>query len=447
MSAIARYFLSRGAAVSGYDRTATALTQALEAEGAAICFTDDLEYLDKAADLVVYTPAIPATHKQLSWYRQQGYTVVKRSDVLGIITRGAFNICIAGTHGKTSISTMIAHLLRHTGLGCNAFLGGVSVNYNTNFWSSTSATCVVEADEYDRSFLKLWPNVAIITSMDADHLDIYGTHEAMQEAYVLFAKQLKPNGLLVRKAGLTPLDSLSATRQWHYELHPQTNAHIYAHNIRIAQGGYLFDAVINDVELPNIKLNVGGLHNIENMLAAMAVLVYMNAGAEAITEAVATYRGVKRRFEYILKPDTMDKHALVVIDDYAHHPDELDALLKSVRHLYPNEQITIVFQPHLYSRTQHHAAAFAQVLSQADHVILLPIYAAREAPVPGVSSQMIADEIEPGKVQVLDKEACVAYLNTIESGVLITAGAGDIDSLLPAITTNYQQKLHKQGLN
>ena len=383
MSALARYFHARGVEVSGYDKTPTPLTRLLEETGIVIEYKESLDTIPKNVQLVVYTPAIPKQHIALQYYQQNGYTVLKRSEVLEIISKGSFNICIAGTHGKTTITTMVAHLLRHSGYGCNAFLGGISVNYGTNFWSSEKNVCVIEADEYDRSFLRLSPDVAIISSMDADHLDIYGTEANLQDAFVAFSGKIKTGGLLVNKLGLVRAADFIADKQWTYSLN-NVAADSYASNIRIDNGSYQFDVVIHGVKINELVLHMGGLHNIENAVAAIAVAHSLGIAPNAIKEAVAAFKGVKRRFEYTLK-----KNNLVIIDDYAHHPAELTALLKSARNLFGEKKITIIFQPHLYSRTNDFSDAFAKSLDLADEVVLLPIYPARELPIPGVASEML----------------------------------------------------------
>lgn len=452
MSAIARYFISRGVVVSGYDRTQTPLTKSLEAEGMLIHYTDDIALLDRAVNLVVYTPAVPKDHRELNWYRDNGYAVVKRSDVLQIITKDSFNICIAGTHGKTSISTMTGHILRETGYGCNAFLGGISVNYETNFWSSGNNVCVVEADEYDRSFLKLDPDIAVVTAMDADHLDIYGTVEAMQDAFVQFAGKIKSNGLLIRKHELDKLNEAGARKQLTYRLkevaeddvgevhahnhdhdhdHEVDNPDVYAANIVTKDGGYLFDANISNAVLQDVHLNIGGMHNIENALAAITIARALNIDSDKIRSAVASYRGVKRRFEYVIKNIGSDKRKKVVfIDDYAHHPEELKALIGSALQLFPGMKCTVIFQPHLFTRTRDLAEGFASALDMADEVVLLPIYPARELPIAGVTSQMVADGMKQASVQIMSKEAYVEQFDAGKIELLITAGAGDIDTMV-----------------
>jgi len=435
MSALARYFNHRGVFVSGYDRTRTPLTIALESEGISIHYDDDIALADSSAQLVVYTPAIPVGHTELQWFRDKGYPVVKRSDVLGIITEGSFNICVAGTHGKTSISTMVAHLLRHTGYGCNAFLGGVSANYGTNFWASERNLCVIEADEYDRSFLKLSPDISVVTSMDPDHLDIYLTAGAMEQAFIDFASKTKSSGVLIRKQALKRLNEAMVRRQLTYQLSlTDTAGHdhedspdVYTENIVVRDNGYRFDAIVSGDRMDGIELNVGGLHNIENMMVAITIGRLLNIEKTAIADAVKAYKGVKRRFEYILK----EEGGPVLIDDYAHHPGELEALLHSVRGLFPGRRITVLFQPHLFSRTRDFAEGFASSLSLADEALLLPIYPARELPIPGVTSSIIADKMD--RVMQLEKDEVAEWISINHTDVFVTAGAGDIDAMVPLI--------------
>lgn len=435
MSAIARYFQSKRVQVSGYDRASTPLTKEMEASGIAIHYEDDLNLVPKDVDIVIYTPAIPANHAELNFYKNNNYTLLKRSEVLEIISKDTFNICIAGTHGKTTISTMIAHILRHTGYGCNAFLGGISVNYNTNFWSSERNTCVIEADEYDRSFLKLNPNLAVISAVDPDHLDIYGTEEALRQAFVDFSHRVKPGGLLLKKFGLKNGAQIKAENNFTYSLQNES-ADVYATNIKIEQGGYRFDVIMKGASIHNIELNMGGMHNIENAVAAIAICYDLAIEADKIRAAVADFKGIKRRFEYIVKNDR-----LVFIDDYAHHPEELSALIKGAKTLFKGKKCTVIFQPHLFSRTRDLADAFAKSLDLADAVILLPIYPARELPIEGVSSQVILNKMEREDKRLLTKEELLNYmektfapqLNTEFGEVLITAGAGDIDTLVQPI--------------
>jgi len=447
MSAIARYFISRGIQVSGYDRTRTALTQELEGEGIAVHYHEDVNAIPKDVDLVVYTPAIPKEHAELVYYQTNGYKVVKRSDVLQAISADSFNICVAGTHGKTTISTMIAHILRHTGYGCNAFLGGISSNYGTNFWSSENEACVIEADEYDRSFLKLSPDIAVITAMDADHLDIYGDELSMHDAFVAFGSKVKEDGLLLHKFGLPRMREVKAGKRLSYSLGNDA-ADAFASDIKIEQGGYRFNANLNGKVLSNVELKVGGMHNVENMVAAIAVAHQLEIDDASIKAAVAEYKGVKRRFEYAIPPAKQAEGGYVqpvLIDDYAHHPEELRPLLKSVRSLFPQRVVTVVFQPHLFSRTRDFVDGFAEVLSIADNIILLPIYPARELPIEGVTSKIILDKVERESKQLLSKEEMLEWMQKHEINkefgeVIVMAGAGDIDALVKPVKEIIENK-------
>ena len=443
MSALARFFHSKGVKVSGYDKTPTTLTKELEASGIAIHYEEDIEKILKEAQLVVYTPAVPKDHKELVFYQQQGSKVVKRSDVLQMISESSFNICIAGTHGKTTITTMVAHLLRDTGFGCNAFLGGISVNYGTNFWSDPRNVCVIEADEYDRSFLKLSPDIAIISAMDADHLDIYGTAESVEQAFIDFSKRVKPGGLLIRQFGLKRGKELGGDRQLTYSLQNET-ADVYATNIRMINGSYEFDVIMKDNRLDNVVLNMGGMHNVENVIAAIAVASSLGIENEKIKAAVASFRGVKRRFEYIIKTNE-----LVYVDDYAHHPEELRALINGAKTLFKGKKCTIIFQPHLYTRTRDFADGFAEVLGMADEVILLPIYPARELPIEGVTSELLLGKMKGTNKSVKTKEETINWIENDFTkrgdkefdNLLITAGAGDIDTLVEKIRESLNRDL------
>ena len=430
MSALARYFQAKGARVSGYDKTPSSLTKELEQAGIDIHYEENVDLIPKDTELVVYTPAIPREHKELVYYQQNGYKVVKRSDVLQIVTEGSFNICIAGTHGKTTITTMVAHLLRHTGYGCNAFLGGISVNYGTNFWGSERKVSVVEADEYDRSFLKLSPDVAIITAMDPDHLDIYGTAEEMEKAFIDFSGKIKSGGLLISKYGLKRTNDLKGARHLTYSVQNK-NADGHAENIKMMNGSYEFDLVIKEKKIEKVRLNIGGMHNVENAIAAIMVASSLNIDTEKIKTAVTDFQGVKRRFEYVIKTDN-----LVFIDDYAHHPEELRALINGAKSLFSDKKCTVIFQPHLYTRTRDLADGFAAVLDMADEVILLPVYPARELPITGVNSEMILDKMKSKDKMVLTKEELNDWIEKKfkkQGKVLVTAGAGDIDLLVEPI--------------
>lgn len=441
MSALARFFRSKGVKVSGYDKTETPLTRQLVSEGMEVNYKDAEQLAPANVSIVVYTPAVPRNHPQLLFYRKEGYPVLKRSDVLQMISESSFNICIGGTHGKTTITSMVAHLLRHSGYGCNAFLGGISTNYQTNFWSSDNNVAVIEADEYDRSFLKLSPDVAVITSMDADHLDIYGDEKTMQDAFVEFGNKVKEGGLLLHKFGLSRLKDVKAER-WQYSLQNDA-ADVHASNITIQNGGYRFDAVVAGTLISGFELKIGGMHNVENAVAAIAIAARLEIEEQKIKEALSAFEGVKRRFEYVIPPQQQVDGGFkmpILIDDYAHHPAELNALLKSVKTLFPQYLVTVVFQPHLFTRTRDLAEGFASALSVADRVLLLPIYPAREEPIEGVSSEMILNSVEREEKQLVSKEELLnwmkghtAKVNKEFGEVVVMAGAGDIDALVQPV--------------
>lgn len=445
MSALARYFKSKGCLVSGYDKTKTVLTEKLESEGIAVHYEDNIAMAPKQVQLVVYTPAVPKDHKEMTWYKENGFELLKRSEVLGIISNSSFNICVGGTHGKTTITTMIAHLLRDTGYGCNAFLGGISVNYQTNFWSSERNVCVIEADEYDRSFLRLSPDIAIISSMDPDHLDIYGTEEALQDAFVEFGSKVKNGGTLVNKFGLKRGNDLKADNHLTYSRQNES-ANSYATNIRLTNGGYQFDVMMNDSRIEDVVLHMGGMHNVENAVAAITVAHLLKIDHKKIKEAIESFKGIKRRFEYILSPSASaagrgEVGEVIFIDDYAHHPAELKALISGAKALFSGKKCTIIFQPHLFSRTKDLADGFAESLDLADEVLLLPIYPARELPMEGVSSDTILSKMKIANKTIVSKEELLKYIkgNYLPgllpglTEVLITAGAGDIDALVQPI--------------
>ena len=427
MSALARCFNMRGVKVSGYDKTETALTKKLVQEGIEIHYEDDVTLLDKNADVVVYTPAIPSTQKEINYFKENNYSLLKRSDVLGLLTKDTFNICVAGTHGKTTTSAMIAHILKDSGFGCNAYLGGIAANYDTNFWVSTNQVSVVEADEYDRSFLKLAPDVAIITAMDADHLDIYGTAEKMEDAFIEFSTKIKSNGCLILKHGLKRINDFKINDTCTYSLNDK-DANIHVENLQIKNGAYEFDVVNNYWTLRNVVLNMGGLHNIENVIAAIGVAKYLKIEDDKIKLAVASFAGVKRRFEYIIKTSEV-----VFIDDYAHHPEELRALITGAKELFPQKKYTVIFQPHLFSRTKNLADGFAEVLSIADETILMPIYPARELPIEGVTSELILNKMTNKNKSIKSNTEVLEWLKNNKQEMLITAGAGDIDALVQPI--------------
>ena len=431
MSALARYFNTQGVVVSGYDKTPTALTAELEKEGIAIHFDDDIQKIDKEATVIVYTPAIPTAHSELNYYKDHGYLVVKRSDVLNWITENAFTIAIAGTHGKTTTTSMTAHILRDSGFGCNAFLGGIASNYNTNFWSHEKNVVVVEADEYDRSFLKLAPNVAVVTAVDPDHLDIYGTAEEVLKAFGQFTDKIKSGGVLIQKMGTEFTVDKNNKSVFTYGYN-KDNASYHTQNLKVVEGAYHFDIVHPTGVIKDVILNMGGLHNVENATAAIAIAISLGIEEQKIKAAVFSFKGVKRRFEYKVK--TTEK---VLIDDYAHHPEELNALINGVRSLYPNEKMVLVFQPHLYSRTQDQATGFMEVLDKADEVILLPIYPARELPIEGVTSDMLLAGMQIPNKTVMSKEALLEWAKTTSNKLIVMAGAGDIDVSIDQIQDLY----------
>ena len=433
MSALARYFNTQGVVVSGYDKTPTALTNDLEKEGIKVHFEDDINQIDKEATVVVYTPAIPASHKELNYCKDNGYNVVKRSDVLNWITENAFTIAIAGTHGKTTTTSMTAHILRHSGYGCNAFLGGIASNYGTNFWSHENNVVVVEADEYDRSFLKLAPNIAVVTAVDPDHLDIYGTPEEVLKAFGQFTDKIKPGGTLIQKLGTEFAIDKNNKNVFTYGFN-LNGASYHTINLKVIDGSYFFDIVHPAGVLQNVVLNMGGLHNVENATAAIAIALTLGIEETKIKEAVAAFKGVKRRFEYKVKTDKK-----VLIDDYAHHPEELNALISGVRSLYPTEKMVLIFQPHLYSRTQDQAAGFMEVMDKADEVILLPIYPARELPIPGVTSDMLLAGMKLDTKRVMSKEELMQWAATTNDKLVVMAGAGDIDVCINQVQEIFTQ--------
>jgi UDP-N-acetylmuramate--alanine ligase len=433
MSALARWFNVNGFAVGGYDRTPTTLTDTLESEGITICFDDAVEHIPEsfreqpATTLVVYTPAIPADHRQMAFFRAHNFEMQKRSQVLGFITRSLRTIGVAGTHGKTTTSSMVAHLLRSAGVNCTAFLGGITQNYGTNFLlndptdNAEEIVCVVEADEFDRSFLTLFPDLAIVTSTDADHLDIYGQHDALLESFRAFVGQIKPGGRLFMKEGLEIADRTQATVQ-KYAL---KSGSYHSDNLRIENARFIFDLVYPDGRIKDISMMVPGYHNIENAIAAAAAVLSLGVAPDHIREGLRTYRGVRRRFEYII--ETNDK---VFIDDYAHHPTEIEAFLTSVRALYPGKHITAVFQPHLFTRTRDFADGFAESLSLADRLLLLDIYPARELPIAGVTSEMLLEKVAINDKKLVTKNELLEALKVLDTEVVVTIGAGDIDKLV-----------------
>lgn len=429
MSAIARFFNANGKTVKGYDKTPSPLTAQLQKEGISICFEDSVETLDKNTDLVVYTPAIPNTHQQLNWYKANNYEVKKRSEVLGWISQNMCCIAVAGSHGKTTVSSMIAHLLNET-IGCTAFLGGIANNFKSNYINSGQEIVVVEADEYDRSFLTLQPNISIITSIDSDHLDIYGNFENIVKEFRAFAQLNATDGTLILNQ---KVKDYSLNKRVKNEIYALENEIICLQKSEIVEGQYQFDVNYKGETIQGFKLPMAGLHNVENALAAISVCKTLGIKNEAIKTALANFKGIYRRFE-----KRAEKENVIYIDDYAHHPNEVNALLFSVSKMYPNAEINVVFQPHLFSRTKDLATEFAEALSQANEVVLLPIYPARELPIKNVSSQLILDKIKSENKQILAKEEIEKWLeekikNIEKKQIILTVGAGDIDRLVPSI--------------
>ncbi len=423
MSGLARYFKKRGCVVCGYDKTCTPLTAALMNEGIPVVFQDEVENIPFSFEqkdpntLVIYTPAIPKDSAILNRFKSGGFVFKKRSEVLGIISKGMFTIAVAGTHGKTTTSSMIAHVLKDSGYDCSAFLGGIASNYNSNVLFGENNTMVVEADEFDRSFLTLHPDIAIVTSMDADHLDIYGDKSHLEESFKQFTSQLKPGGKLLYRKGLNLKNGETYAAN--------TVADIQAVNVRVENGSFYFDFKNGEMIIENIEMGLPGLHNIENAVAAAEVALKLGIRPDKICAALGNFKGVKRRFEYIVKSKDS-----VYIDDYAHHPEELRACIQAVKTLYPDKKLTTVFQPHLFTRTRDFADGFAEVLGMTDELIMLDIYPARELPIAGVNSEMILDKIDLSKKRILSKHDVIDYVREEKPELLLTVGAGDIDTLI-----------------
>ncbi len=442
MAALERYFLAKGKRVAGYDRTPSDLTRALEQEGVHIDFDESPDLIpdycrDPERTLVVYTPAVPDSHQGLTFFRNNGFEVLKRAALLGVVTSHSRGLCFAGTHGKTTTSSMAAHILHSSGLGCNAFLGGVLRNYDSNFLlSPTSPFSVIEADEFDRSFHHLRPHIAVVTSTDPDHLDIYGTAEAYLESFAHFTELIQPGGALIVHTGLALKPRVGKDVIIYTYCRDEGDFH--ATNIRKGDGEITFDLVTPWETLSDISLGVPVDINIENAIAAMAACRLVDVPLGAMRDAISTFMGPKRRFEFWLKEPGVKGR--VMIDDYAHHPGELRASISSVRDLYPGRRLTVIFQPHLYTRTRDFAPEFASALSLADEVILLPIYPAREEPIPGVTSEMILQQVTSTKKCIYSKENLIKSIHLSNFDVLLTAGAGDIANLLPEICDEFKKQ-------
>ena len=437
MSAIARYFKFKGFGVGGYDKTPSELTLALEKEGIAVHYEDrpDLIPTDTEKTLVVYTPAIPQDLKEMVHVRENGYTLMKRAQVLGELTRMGLQRCLAvsGTHGKTTTSTLLAHIFTSSGEGCSAFLGGISKNYDSNLLMSHSPAVVVEADEFDRSFHQLTPEISVITAMDADHLDIYGDLQHVQESFRKFASLT--TGTVIAKIGL-PISGNDTKAHLLSYSYDDTSADFHAGNIRVDECGYFnFDLFHPGGVVRDCRVGVPGWVNVENAVAASAIALCYGIETEAIKAALATFQGVKRRFDI-----HVNRPGLAYIDDYAHHPNEISTAISSMRDIFPSRKLTAIFQPHLYTRTRDFADEFARALSQVDKLILLDIYPAREEPIPGVSSEIIFEKVTAPQKVLLKKEELMDYLAKEEIDILITFGAGNIDRYIPLITSMLEKR-------
>jgi len=434
MSALARYFNGRGIEVAGYDKTPTALTRELEAEGIRITFEDSVDTLMHDADLIVYTPAIPKDHIQKNYYAGQGFLMKKRAEVLGLIANELFNISIAGSHGKTSTSSLVAHILHASGKDVAAFLGGICLNFQSNYVDGNTYA-VAEADEFDRSFLQLTPNIALVTSVDTDHLDIYGNFEAIRESFKAFLQQVRTGGeiFIHHLADRDILPEGAVYQTYAYDLE---QADFHAFNISVKDGATHFDLNTPEGVIPDLTLNYGGRHNAENAIGASAVALSVGVQENELRATLASFKGVRRRFEIHYKDN---EH--VYIDDYAHHPREIDAAIATARNLYPGKHLTVIFQPHLFSRTRDLATEFAASLSHADTVGLLPIYPARELPVEGVSSRLIFDQINMEDKHLVEKKDILDFLKSGYNEVIMTVGAGDIDTLTTPIRNWLKEKV------
>ena len=429
MSAIARYYHKKGLKVSGYDKTPSELTHALEAEGIEVHYEDNIDYVPKDIEntLVVYTPAIPKDMGELVHVQQAGYRVIKRSRTLGEIARGQHCLAVAGTHGKTTTSTLLAHIFADSGEGCSAFLGGISKNYDTNLLVSTNPVIVAEADEFDRSFLQLFPDIAVITSMDADHLDIYSDIENMHASFRDFASQV--NGTVITKIGLPICESDTEATVLRYS-YDDASADFYASDIKVDECGYFtFNLNWPAGIIEGCKVGIPGWINVENAVAASAIALTYGLAPEKVKHALGTFQGVKRRFDIHLNTPTCS-----YIDDYAHHPNEISAAISSMRDIFPGRRLTAIFQPHLYTRTRDFADEFAQTLSAVDKLILLDIYPAREEPIPGVTSEIIFENVTAPEKVIMVKEELMDYLKDEPIDTLITFGAGNIDRFIGPIT-------------
>jgi UDP-N-acetylmuramate--alanine ligase len=440
MSALARYFKAGGMEVAGYDRTSTELTLLLEKEGISIHYEDDVNLIPPSCrspqnTMVVLTPAVPSDHSELAWFRSRHFGIYKRSEILGFITRNKKTIAVAGTHGKTTVSTMIAHLMVNAGPGCSAFLGGISRNFNSNLVLQPQSEWVVaEADEFDRSFLRLFPYAAVVTAMDADHLDIYGDLVELHVAFNQFVAQIDKAGILLMKHGLPVKAAFLPKMAFTYSLQDKSDFH--AGNIRLKNRQYYFDLIGPGINITDVTLRHPGMVNVENAVAACSMAVLLGLPHDSIRKAMESFSGIQRRFEYHIKTEQ-----LVYIDDYAHHPREIEATIRSLRNLYPDKKLTGIFQPHLYTRTRDLADEFAESLNLLDSLILLDIYPARELPITGVTSRLILDKVKLADKQICEREGLMDLLKKTKPEVLITLGAGDIDKMAEPIKKLLTQRL------
>lgn len=424
MSALARYFKAKGTEVSGYDKTRTDITENLEALGISVNYVDEVSVIEKKflvpeQSLIIYTPAIPENHNQLGFFKSNGYQLKKRSEILGEITEQTFSFAIAGTHGKTTTTSILGYLLNECQIGVTAFLGGISENYNSNLILSGTDVSVVEADEFDRSFLTLSPNYACITSMDADHLDIYGDTAEMKKSFEDFSQKVKPNGKLFVKKGL-PLDGIT------YGI--EDDSDYSAQNIKIEDGSYHFDIVTPNGRIENFQFDLPGRHNLSNALIALAMCIEYGVSPEKLRKVLSSYKGVKRRFSYQIKSNN-----LIFIDDYAHHPTEIDAIYQAVTEMYAKQKVLAIFQPHLFSRTRDFADEFAKSLSQFDQIVLLDIYPAREDPIEGINSKWLLAKIENKSKSLIAKDQIINTIRASDAKVILTLGAGDIGNQVKLI--------------
>ena len=426
MSAIARYFNSRGIEVFGYDKTLTKLTEYLENEGISIHYEDNISLIPKDIDLVVYTPAVPRTHSELTYFIDNDFLVLKRAAVLGLISKAKKVIGIAGTHGKTTTSTITTHLLKEGNVDISAFIGGIALDFDSNFIEGSSDYVVAEADEFDRSFLQLYPSIAAVMSMDADHLDIYGNIEEMHGAFHQYVTQVQSDGFVFYKYNLPLRPKVNDGVK--VQTFGVENGDFQSKNLRVEDGFFVFDLQSPIENIDNLKFTLPGKHNIENATVAVAIAQSLGVSSTDIRKGLLNFKGIKRRFEFVIREN--DK---VLIDDYAHHPTELNAVIDAVRTLYPDKKVTGIFQPHLFSRTKDFAVDFAKVLSQLDEIVLLDIYPARELPITNVTSQIILDKIENSNKIIMSKQDLLKFYPNESSEVVLVLGAGDIDKLVEVL--------------